>query len=132
MTTHSGVVWNFTRCRTLQPRASQVHYNTYCISSRLYSFYARLCHCPYFSVLNRTLSVSCSTVWGVQDGLQFLGIQGYNPVSECDICSVSSQLNFLVSSFTGASNARFDGMVETSMTFSTCVVYNIWSLGLSA
>ena len=32
-------------------------------------------------------------------------------------------------SFTGTSNARFDGMVETSMTFSTCVVYNIWCLG---
>ena len=30
--------------------------------------YARIRHCPYFSVLNRTLSVSCSTVWGVQDG----------------------------------------------------------------
>ena len=33
-----------------------------------YSPYARLRHCPYFSVSNRTLSVSCSTVWGVQDG----------------------------------------------------------------
>ena len=30
--------------------------------------YARLRHFLYFSVLNRTLSVSCSTVWGVQDG----------------------------------------------------------------
>ena len=30
--------------------------------------YARLRHCPYFSVLNHTLSVPCSTVWGVQDG----------------------------------------------------------------
>ena len=30
--------------------------------------FACLRHCPYFSVLNRTLSVSCSTVWGVQDG----------------------------------------------------------------
>ena len=36
------------------------------------------------------------------------------------------KLNFFVSSFTGASNARF---VETRMTFSTCVVYNIWCLG---
>ena len=25
--------------------------------------------------------------------LQFFGIQGYNPVSECDFCSVSSKLN---------------------------------------
>ena len=50
-------------------------------------------------------------------------------MSECDFCSVSSKLNFFVSSFTGASNARFDGMVETTMTFSTCVVYNIWCLG---
>ena len=48
------------------------------------------------------------------------------PVSEC---SVSIKLNFFFSPFTGASNARFDGMVETSMTFSTCVVYNIWCLG---
>ena len=48
-------------------------------------------------------------------------------MSECDFCSVSSKLNFFVSSFTGASNARFDGMVETSMT-STCVVYKIWNL----
>ena len=48
---------------------------------------------------------------------------------ECDFCSVSSKLNFFVSSFTGASNARFDVMVEISMTFSTCVVYNIWCLG---
>ena len=47
-------------------------------------------------------------------------------MSECDSLS---KLNFFVSSFTGASNARFDGMVETSMTFSTCVVYNIWCLG---
>ena len=46
-------------------------------------------------------------------------------MSECDFCSVSSKLNFFVSSFTGASNARFDGMVETSMTFYTCVVYKI-------
>ena len=38
-------------------------------------------------------------------------------------------LNFFFSPFTGASNARFDGMVETSMTFSTCVVYNTWCLG---
>ena len=38
-------------------------------------------------------------------------------------------LNFFVSSFTGASNARFDGIVETSMTLSTCVVYNICCLG---
>ena len=50
-------------------------------------------------------------------------------MSECDFCSVSSKLNFFVSSFTGASNARFDGMVETSLTFSTCVVYNILCLG---
>ena len=34
-----------------------------------------------------------------------------NPVSECNFCSVWSKLNFFVSSFTGASNARFDGMV---------------------
>ena len=27
------------------------------------------------------------------------------------------------------SNAKFDGMVETSMTLSTSVVYNIWGLG---
>ena len=51
-------------------------------------------------------------------------------MSECDFCSVSRRLNFFVSSFTGASNARFDGIVETSMTFSTCVVYNIWCLGI--
>ena len=38
-------------------------------------------------------------------------------------------LNFFVSSFTGASNARFGGMVETSVTLSTCVVYNILCLG---
>ena len=50
-------------------------------------------------------------------------------IAECDFCSVSIKLNFFFSSFTGASNARFDGMVETSMTFSTCVVYNIWCLG---
>ena len=50
-------------------------------------------------------------------------------MSECDFCSVSSKLNFFVSSFTGASNARFDGMVETTMTYSTCVVYNIRCLG---
>ena len=50
-------------------------------------------------------------------------------MSECEFCSVSSKLNFFVSSFTAASIARFDGMVETSMTFSTCVVYNIWCLG---
>ena len=50
-------------------------------------------------------------------------------MSECDFCSVSIKLNFFVSSITGASNARVDGMVETSMTFSTCVVYNIWCLG---
>ena len=50
-------------------------------------------------------------------------------MSECDFCSVSIKLNFFFSSFTGASNARFDGMVETSMTFSTCVVYNILCLG---
>ena len=43
--------------------------------------------------------------------------------------SVSSKLNFFVSSFTGAFNARFDGVVETGMTFSTCVVYNILCLG---
>ena len=50
-------------------------------------------------------------------------------MSECDFCSFWSKLNFFFSSFTGASNARFDGMVETSMTSSTCVVYNIWCLG---
>ena len=50
-------------------------------------------------------------------------------MSECDFCSVWSMLNFFVSSFTGASNARFDGMFETSMTLSTCLVYNIWCLG---
>ena len=50
-------------------------------------------------------------------------------MSECDFCSVWSKLNLLVSSFPWASNARFDGMVETSMTFSTCVVYSIWCLG---
>ena len=50
-------------------------------------------------------------------------------MSECDFCSVSSKLNFFVSSFIAASIARFDGMVETSMTFFTCVVYNIWCLG---
>ena len=50
-------------------------------------------------------------------------------MSECDFCSVTIKLNFFSSSFTGASNARFDGMVETSMTFSTSVVYNIWCLG---
>ena len=50
-------------------------------------------------------------------------------MSECDFCSVSSKLNFFVSLFTGASNARFDGMVKTSMTFSMCVVYYIWCLG---
>ena len=49
-------------------------------------------------------------------------------MSECDFCSVSMKLNFFFSSFTGSSNARFDGMVETSMT-STCVVYNFWCLG---
>ena len=38
-------------------------------------------------------------------------------------------VEFLFSSLTGASNARFDGMVETSMTLSTWVVYNIWDLG---
>ena len=40
--------------------------------------------------------------------LQFFAIQDYSPVTECDFCSV---LIFLVSSFTRASNARFDGMV---------------------
>ena len=50
-------------------------------------------------------------------------------MSECDFCSVSIKLNFFFSSLTGASNARFDGMVETSMTFSASVVYNIWGLG---
>ena len=56
---------------------------------------------------------------------------GYKPstVSECDFCSVSSKLNFFFSSFTGSSNARFDGMVEISMTFSMCVFYYIWCLG---
>ena len=38
------------------------------IYQQVNSPYACLRHCPYFSVLNRTLSVSCSTVWGVQDG----------------------------------------------------------------
>ena len=46
-----------------------------------------------------------------------------------DFFSVSIKLNFFFSSFTGASNARFDGMVETSMTLSTSVVYNIGGLG---
>ena len=40
---------------------------------------------------------------------QIFEIQGYNPVSECDFCSVWSRFNFFVSSSTGASNARFDG-----------------------
>ena len=63
----------------------------------------------------------------VSQNLQFFGIQGYIPLSECDFCSVSSKLNFF--SFTGQSNARFDGMVKMSMTFSTCVVYKILYLG---
>ena len=50
-------------------------------------------------------------------------------MSECDFCSFWTKLNFFFSSFTGACNARFDGMVETSMTFSTSVVYNIRCLG---
>ena len=33
--------------------------------------------------------------------LQFFGIQGYSPVSECDFCSVSIKLNLFFSSFTG-------------------------------
>ena len=37
-------------------------------------------------------------------------------MSECYFCSFWSKLNFFLSSFTGASNARFDGMVEISMT----------------
>ena len=60
--------------------------------------------------------------------LQVFGFQGYSPLSECDFCSVSSKLNFFVSSFTGASNARFDGMVYISVIFSTCLVYKIWNL----
>ena len=35
----------------------------------------------------------------------------HGPVSECDFCSVSIKLNFFSSSFTGATNARFYGMV---------------------
>ena len=50
-------------------------------------------------------------------------------MSECNFCSFWSKLNFFFSSFTGASNARFDRIVETSMTFSTSVVCNIWCLG---
>ena len=49
-------------------------------------------------------------------------------IAQCQ-STISSKLNFYFSSFTGASNARFDGMVVTNMTFSTCVVYNIWFLG---
>ena len=43
-----------------------------------------------------------------------LGFPGYRPLSECDFCSVLSKLN---SSFTGASNAMFDGMRVISVTF---------------
>ena len=50
-------------------------------------------------------------VWCITIEPSFFGIQGYSLVSECDFCSVSSKLKFFVSSFTGASNARFDGMV---------------------
>ena len=40
-------------------------------------------------------------------------------------CSVSSKFTLFVSSFTGASNARVVGMVETSVIFSTCVVNRV-------
>ena len=36
-----------------------------------------------------------------------------------------------VSSFTGASNARIDGMSVISVTYSTCLVYNVSYLGTS-
>ena len=34
-------------------------------------------------------------------------------------------LNMYVSSFTGASNARIDGMSVISVTYSTCLAYNV-------
>ena len=40
-------------------------------------------------------------------------------------------LNMYVSSFTGASNARIDGMSVISVTYSTCLVYNVSDLGTS-
>ena len=40
-------------------------------------------------------------------------------MSVCDFCSVSIKLNFFFSSFTGATNARFDGMVEISINTHT-------------
>ena len=58
----------------------------------------------------------------------FLGFQGYSPLSEFDFCSVSSKLNFYFSSFTGASYARIDGLSLISLTYSICLVYKIWNL----
>ena len=51
-----------------------------------------------------------------------LGFQGYRPLSECDFCSVLSKLN---SSFTGASNAMFDGMRVIGVTYSICLAYKV-------
>ena len=52
----------------------------------------------------------------------------YNPWSECEFCSFSSNLNNHFSSFTGASNARNDGMSVISVNYSMCLVYNVSDL----
>ena len=47
------------------------------------------------------------------------------------ILSFSINLNMYFSSFTGASNARNDGMSVISVTYSTCLAYNVSHLRTS-
>ena len=44
------------------------------------------------------------------------------------MCSVGVNINVHISSFTGASIGRSDGMSVISLTYSTCLVYKISDL----
>ena len=74
-----------------------------------------------------TMTFSTCLVYNIWclETFNFFGIQGYSPVSVCDSCSVWIRLNFFVSSFTGASNARSDGMCVITVINSTCLVFKI-------
>ena len=74
-----------------------------------------------------TMTFSMCLVYNIWclETFHFFGIQGYSPVSVCDSCSVWIRLNFFVSSFTGASNARSDGMCVITVTYSTSLVCKI-------